>query len=55
MKARALLKKLETEHPDGLTNTEMFLTSKDLLPTHPSEKTWGYSSFVSFWIADAFK
>jgi len=55
MEARTIIKKLETEHPEGLSNAELFLTSKDLLPTNPAEKTWGYSSFVSFWIADAFK
>ena len=70
MGAKSVLKRLEAEHPEGLTNSEMFLASRDLLPVPKAEKTWGYMSFVSasgwmgdawtdrqvsFWIADSFK
>lgn len=46
MRLRSVVKRLETEHPEGLTSTEMFLSSRDLLPVPPEEKTWGYFSFV---------
>jgi len=55
MGAKSVLKRLEAEHPEGLTNSEMFLASRDLLPVPKAEKTWGYMSFVSAsgWMGDA--
>jgi NCS1 family nucleobase:cation symporter-1 len=47
MGAKGVLKRLEAEHPEGLTNAEMFLASRDLLPVPEAQKTWGYMSFVS--------
>ena len=54
MRVKQFLKKLEAEHPEGLSKAEMFLASKDLLPVPKNERTWGYLSYVSYWIADSF-
>lgn len=43
---RRILKKLETKHPEGLTRTELFLASEDLLPVTEEKKTWDYWNFV---------
>lgn len=48
MRLRSIVKKLETEHPEGLTSAEMFLASTDLLPVDESQKTWDHWNFVSF-------
>lgn len=47
MKAKTLLKKLETDHPEDLTSGEMFLANADLLPVPDSQRTWNHLSFVS--------
>jgi hypothetical protein len=44
---KRILKKLETNHPDGLSGTELFLASEDLLPVTEDKKTWDYLNFVS--------
>lgn len=47
MRLRQIVKKLETEHPEGLTQAEMFLASEDLLPVTEEKKTWDHWNFVS--------
>lgn len=69
MRVKQVLKKLETEHPEGLSQVEMFLASDDLLPVGEEMKTWDHWNFVgrladrrsgnlhmqvAFWIADSF-
>lgn len=54
MRLRTVVRKLEAEHPAGLSAGELFLANADLLPTPEEKKTWGHWSFVSFWIADSF-
>lgn len=66
MKASQIIRKLESNHPEGLTRTELFLASEDLLPVTEEKKTWDWWNFVrlrsgiwlthqvSFWIADSF-
>lgn len=45
MKARQILKKLETEHSGG-TTAERFLANVDLLPVTDDKKTWDHFSYV---------
>ncbi|WWD19852.1 hypothetical protein CI109_104319 [Kwoniella shandongensis] len=54
MRARQVLKKLESNHVDGLSHKEMFLATEDLLPVTEEKKTWDAWNFVGFWIADSF-
>lgn len=54
MQLRTLVKRLETEHPEGMTRGELFLANEDLLPVEEKKKTWTHLSFVAFWIADCF-
>ncbi|RPB07889.1 NCS1 nucleoside transporter family [Morchella conica CCBAS932] len=49
-----LVKRLETEHEEGLTNAQLMLTNDDLKPVEPARRTWGPWNFVGFWIADSF-
>lgn len=42
------MKKLESNHAEGLTSTEMFLATEDLLPVKKEQKTWDGWNFVSF-------
>lgn len=48
------MKKLETEHPKGMSAGELFLANEDLLPVDERKKTWTHLSYVAFWIADCF-
>jgi NCS1 family nucleobase:cation symporter-1 len=43
---RRVARKLETEHPEGLSRAEMFLASEDLLPVSSEKKTWNGWNFV---------
>lgn len=54
LRAKKILKKLESNHAEGLTSTEMFLATEDLLPVKKEQKTWDGWNFASFWIADSF-
>lgn len=47
---KRILRKLETNHPEGLSGTELFLASEDLLPVTEDKKTWDYWNFVSFFV-----
>lgn len=46
MRFRAVMRKLEAEHPEGVTAGEMFLSNTDLLPVSEEKKTWNHMSFV---------
>lgn len=48
LRAKKILKKLESNHAEGLTSTEMFLATEDLLPVKKEQKTWDGWNFVSF-------
>ncbi|WVQ83650.1 hypothetical protein IAT38_005792 [Cryptococcus sp. DSM 104549] len=54
VRARSFLKKLESNHAEGLSGKEMFLATEDLLPVTEDKKTWDAWSFVFFWVADSF-
>ncbi|ODN94324.1 uracil permease [Cryptococcus wingfieldii CBS 7118] len=54
LRARTLLKKLESDHAEGLSRKEMFLATEDLLPVTEDKKTWDSWNFVMFWVADSF-
>ena len=54
MRLREVFRKLETRHPEGMSGAELQVANEDLLPTAPEKRTWDWSSFVSFWIADGF-
>lgn len=47
MNLRHLARKLEADHPAGLTASEQLLSNYDLLPVPEEQKTWGWLSFVS--------
>jgi len=47
MSLRKVVKKIEAEHPEGVTAGEMFLSNSDLLPVSEDKKTWNHFSFVS--------
>ncbi|KAJ3808423.1 permease for cytosine/purines, uracil, thiamine, allantoin-domain-containing protein [Lentinula aff. lateritia] len=49
-----LIRKLEVEHSDGTSYSQMFLTNEDLLPVPRAKQTWKHRNFVAFWIADSF-
>jgi NCS1 family nucleobase:cation symporter-1 len=46
-KASTFMRKLETPHPEGLSNAQLFLTNEDLLPVRKEHKTWNHWNFVS--------
>lgn len=48
------LKKLETRHPEGMSNAELQIANEDLLPMAPEKRTWTHLSFVNFWISEGF-
>ncbi|KAF8457406.1 permease for cytosine/purines, uracil, thiamine, allantoin-domain-containing protein [Terfezia claveryi] len=48
------LKKLETDHEPGLSNSQLMLINHDLKPVEPARRTWGPWNFVGFWVADSF-
>ncbi|OCF44495.1 uracil permease [Kwoniella heveanensis CBS 569] len=54
MRARSVIKKLESNHVEGLSHKELFLATEDLLPVTDDKKTWDAWNFVGFWIADSF-
>lgn len=54
MRLRHVLKEIETRHPEGMSGAELQVANEDLLPMSPEKRTWGWISFVSFWIADGF-
>lgn len=47
LRVRKILKKLESDHAEGLTSAEMFLATEDLLPVKEEQKTWDGWNFVS--------
>lgn len=47
MGVQGLIRRLETSHPEGLTQTEMFLANEDLMPVTEDKKTWDSWNFVS--------
>lgn len=54
MGVKEVIKKLETDHDEGLTASQMFLQNFDLQPVEPARRKWGFWNFVAFWIADSF-
>jgi len=54
MGAKTVLKKLETEHPEGLTTSELMLQNDDLLPVPEKFRLWKHWNFIMFWVADGF-
>lgn len=50
MRARQVVKRLETSHLEGLSHTELFLATEDLLPVTDEKKTWDAWNFVSLLI-----
>ncbi|KAF7325731.1 hypothetical protein MKEN_00423500 [Mycena kentingensis (nom. inval.)] len=49
-----LLRRLEVDHPPGLTQKELFLANEDLYPVPVEKRTWAGWNFYAFWIADSF-
>ncbi|EKM57523.1 uncharacterized protein PHACADRAFT_170776 [Phanerochaete carnosa HHB-10118-sp] len=52
--AKRLLRKLEVEHDENLTYSQLFLANDDLLPVVSEKRTWRTWNFIAFWIADSF-
>lgn len=48
------IKKLETDHKEGLTSSQLFLQNYDLQPVEPARRQWSSWNFVAFWISDSF-
>ena len=45
-KVGRLLQKLEVDNETGLTNAQMFLTNRDLMPVEEARRKWGGWNFV---------
>ncbi|KAH7878426.1 permease for cytosine/purines, uracil, thiamine, allantoin-domain-containing protein [Lentinula edodes] len=45
-----IIRKLEVEHSDGTTYSQMFLTNEDLLPVPHAKQTWKHRNFIAFWM-----
>lgn len=51
---KKLLKKLEIDHPPGLTTAQLMLMNYDLKPVEDARRSWSWYNYVFFWIADSF-
>jgi nucleobase:cation symporter-1, NCS1 family len=50
----SIIRRLEVEHSDATSYSQMFLMNEDLLPVPREKQTWKHRNFVAFWIADSF-
>ncbi|KAG8825648.1 hypothetical protein FRC19_010852 [Serendipita sp. 401] len=51
---RRFIRKLEVDHLEGLSHTELFLNNDDLRPVPLQNRTWKHWNFIAFWVADCF-